>query len=266
MAGLLAGLAQLVSIAAAFWLGGGLIWRGLRGRARPELLLGVHLLLTMGVGTIALSIVSFSSYRDTGMSSAAMTALAGSGNAVVIIGLMAALWFNREVFHAGQRVGVVLSWACSALMWGGLAFLGFTGGLADPNHFATRAYLPLCGAMVLADLWVAADALRFRAQLARRLALGLAEPIVVERLALWGYGAMARIGLVVMAPIVNTLALSPEQRMEIAPAVLMLSAFLILTTCVAYWLMLAPTEGYRRWVERRYAASARADGKHVPAR
>ena len=200
------------------------------------------------------------------MSPTALAALAGAGNGVVIVGLMAALWFNCEVFHAGQRESVALAWACSALMWGGLAFLGWTGGLTDPNQFADPAYLPLCGAMVLADLWVAVDALRFRAQLSRRLALGLAEPIVVERLALWGYGAVARIGLVVMAPIVNALTPSPEQRIEIAPAMLLLSAFLILTTCVAYWLMLAPTEGYRRSVERRYAVRGPARGEEVRAR
>ena len=265
VAGLLAGLAQLASIGAAFWLGGGLIWRGLRGQGKPELLLGVHLLLTMGVGTILLSIVSLASYRDTGMSTAAFAALAGAGNGVVIVGLMAALWFNCQVFHAGQRAGVALAWACSALMWGSLAFLGWTGGLADPNQFADSAYLPLCAAMVLADLWVAVDALRFRAQLVKRLALGLVEPIVVERLALWGYGALARIALVVMAPIVSALAISPEQRIEMAPAMLLLSAFLIMSTCVAYWLMLAPTEGYRRWVERRYAAGRQAGRMHVPA-
>jgi hypothetical protein len=256
-------LAQLVSIGSALWLGGGLIRRGLRGQRRPELLMGLHLLLALGIGTIALSIVSFAAYRETGMSPSALAVVSGSGNAVVIIGLMAALWFNCEVFHEGRRAGVLLAWGCSALMWLGLAHLGRTGGLADPNQFAAPAYLPLCGAMVLADLWVAVDALRFRAQLIKRLALGLAEPIVVERLALWGYGAVARIGLVTMAPIVSALTPSPQQRIAVAPAMLLLSAFLILSTCVAYWLMLSPSKSYRNWVERRYAAPRTA---HAPAR
>ena len=48
-----------------------------------------------------------------------------AGNAVVIIGLMAALWFNIDVFHAGQAVGRWLLWICSALMWAGFGFLLF---------------------------------------------------------------------------------------------------------------------------------------------
>jgi hypothetical protein len=220
--------------------------------------MGVHLVLALAIGTIALSIVSLAAYRETGMSPTALAVLSGSGNAVVIVGLMAALWFNCEVFHEGQRAAVLLAWGCSALMWLGLAYLGRMGGLADPHQFGLPAYLPLCGAMVLADLWVALDALRFRAQLVKRLALGLAEPIVVERLALWGYGAVARIGLVTMAPIASALALTQQQRIEIAPAMLLLSAFLILTTCLAYWLMLAPTASYRSWVDRRYAAPGSA--------
>ena len=253
MAGLVGGLAQLASIVSAFWLGGRLIRRALRGQGKPEMLLGVHLVLTMGVGSLLLTVVSVSAHSDTGVSPTGLFALAISGNSVVIVGLMAALWFNYDVFHAGQRAGRLLAFACSALMWAGFAYLVWAGGLIGEHQFSTT-YMPFCLAMVLTDLWVAVDALRFRAQMAKRLALGLAEPIVVERLALWGYGAVARIGLVVMTPVVNWLAPTAEQRAVVSPWLLVLSGFLILTTCVAYWLMLSPTEGYRRWVERRYAA------------
>jgi hypothetical protein len=251
----LAALAQVVSIGSAFWLGGGLIRRGLRERRRPELLLGAHLLLALGVGSLILTVVSAASYQDTRLGQASLTRLSVVGNAIVILGLMAALWFNYDVFHGGRPAGRLLAWTCSGLMWAGFAYLGFSGGISSADPFG-RSYLPFGLAMVLADLWVAADALRFRAQLVKRLALGLAEPIVVERLALWGYGAVARIGLVAMAPIVSALGISAERRLELAPGFYVLSGFLILSTCVAYWLMLAPTEGYRRWVERRYAAVA----------
>jgi hypothetical protein len=110
--------------------------------------------------------------------------------------------------------------------------------------------------MLLADVWVAAEALHFRAQLRRRLALGLAEPLVAERLSLWSFAAIARMGLVTMAPAVTAAALSAAQRAALTPWLLSASALLILGTCIAYWLMLAPTETYRRWVERRYASAA----------
>ena len=66
---------------------------------------------------------------------------------------------------------------------------------------------------------------------------------------------LAVVMVYVLAAIINALAPTAEQRALISPWLLMLSGFLILTTCVAYWLMLSPTGGYRRWVERRYAAA-----------
>jgi hypothetical protein len=255
LSGLLGGLAQLGSIASAFFLGGRLLRRALRGAGQPELLLGLHLFLAMGMGSLVLSYVSLSAYAETSASPSTLAGLALAGNAITILGLMAALWFNYRVFHSGESAGRLLAGAGTALMWIGLAYYVWAGGLAAPGRFGPE-YWPFCAAQVLADLWVAGEALRFRAQMKKRLALGLVEPIVVERLGLWGYGALARMGLVTMAPTVTALVPSFERRAEIAPVLLLLSAFLIASTCVAYWLMLAPTAGYRRWVERRYAAAS----------
>lgn len=255
-AGALGGLAQLASIGSAFWLGGRLIRRGLRGRATPELLLGAHLFLSIGVGSLLLTAVSLSSYSDFGIGAAGTARLAVAGNSLTIVGLMAALQFNSHVFHAGDRAGTLLALTGSALIWAGFAYLLRSGGLDDPATF-DASYWPLAGAMVLADLWIAGEALHFRARLRKRLALGLAEPLVIERLGLWGCAAVARIGLVMIAPVVTWAVPSPAERAALAPPLLAVSALLILVTCVSYWLMLAPTAGYRRWVERRYAPAAR---------
>ena len=251
-AGLLGGAAQLVSIASAFYLGGRLIRRGVTRNAAPELLLGLHLALAIGVGSLLLTVVAISAYADVGASAASLSRVALAGNVVTVFGLMSALWFNYRVFHAGSGAGALFAGVGSLAMWGGLAHFIASGGLDNPGEFGA-AYYPFCAAQVAADLWVAGEAIHFRAQMKRRLALGLVEPVVVERLGLWGYGALARIGLVTMAPIVNGLALSHEQRSEIAPALLVVSSLLIASTCVAYWLMLSPTQSYLRWVERRYA-------------
>jgi hypothetical protein len=253
-AGLLGGAAQLVSIASAFYLGGRLIRRGVMGRAAPELLLGLHLALAIGIGSLLLTIVSVSAYADVGASHDAIARLALAGNVITVLGLMSALWFNYRVFHSGSGAGVLLAGAGSLAMWAGLAHFLASGGLDTPGEFGP-SYYPFCVAQVAADLWVAGEAIHFRAQMKRRLALGLVDPIVVERLGLWGYGAIARIGLVTMAPIVNALGLSHAQRSEIAPALLIVSSLLIASTCVAYWLMLSPTESYLRWVERRHATA-----------
>ena len=194
-------------------------------------------------------------YAQTGPHPEGVSALALAGNCITIVGLMAALWFNYRVFYASERGGLLVTVAASLMMWAALVYFVAAGGLEHPAQYG-EAYWPLAFSMVLADAWVAGEALRFRTQLLRRLALGLADPVVVDRLGLWSAGAIARIGLVLMAPLTNALVPSAELRMEIAPGLLLLSALLILGTCVAYWLMLAPTDGYRRWVARRYATAA----------
>jgi hypothetical protein len=252
VAGLIGGLAQIASIASAVFLGARLIRRGVRGRAAPELLLGTHLLLSIGVGSLLLTISSVSVYDVGHYSERALYGLTFAGNAITILGLMAALWFNSTVFHAGQRVGRMFALAGCVAMWIGLALLFRSGALEAVVSYG-RAYWPLAFAMLAADVWVATEALHFRAQLRRRLALGLVEPLVVERLGLWATAAIARMGLVSIAPLTNGLVPSTEARAALAPWMLLLSALLILVTCISYWLMLAPTDGYRRWVERRYA-------------
>ena len=53
--GLLAGVAQCVYLGVAFWLGVRLVNLARRTRELPELLLGLHLILTLGVAYILLS-------------------------------------------------------------------------------------------------------------------------------------------------------------------------------------------------------------------
>jgi len=107
--------------------------------------------------------------------------------------------------------------------------------------------------MVLADLWLVADALRFRGQLLRRLALGLADPLVVDRLLLWSLASLARVALVLIAPITSAVFGMAHLPAGAVTSILLFSSLLILVATVSLWLMLVPSASYRRWVERRFA-------------
>jgi hypothetical protein len=138
-------------------------------------------------------------------------------------------------------------------MWLGFALYAWNGGIQMGDLYGPASW-PYVGTMVLADAWLVSDALRFRAQLRRRLALGLAEPLVVERLLLWSVASLARIGLVLIAPVTSVVVGGTNDlRISLVPALLTASALMIVAATVSLWLMLAPTEAYRRWVERRYA-------------
>ena len=249
------GFAQLVSIGSAFWLGGRLLRRARRGGGAPERLLGLHLLLAIGVGSLLLTIATTSLHTGEPLPPLVFDALTLAGNLATLAGLMAALWFNYRVFHDGQPSGRLVAIVASLLMWSGFALYVEAGGMkVGTADLYGRASWPYVGAMVLGDLWLVSDALRFRSQLLRRLALGLAEPLVVDRLLLWSVASLARVGLVLIAPLVSVLVTAPELRLAIVTPALSLSALLILTATVSLWLMLCPSEAYRRWVARRYAS------------
>ena len=248
------GMAQLASIGSAFWLGGRLLRKALRTGNEPERLLGLHLVLAIGVGSLLLGFATLTAYSEKPLPSMLFDAITVAGNASTILGLMAALWFNYHVFHERRRGGLVVASLSSAMMWLGFVVYASAGGIKSEGLYGRESW-PYVGAMVLGDLWVITDALRFRSQLMRRLALGLAEPLVVDRLLLWSIASLARVGLVLMAPLVSALVHTQALRVALAPFLLLLSALMIFGATVSLWLMLAPSERYRRWVHARYATA-----------
>jgi hypothetical protein len=202
-----------------------------------------------------LSIATTSADLPGRLSPAVFGALTVGGNLATLFGLMAALWFNYRVFHEGQRGGRIVAGVVSVLMWLGFALYAYDGGIEMGDLYGPASW-PYVATMVLADVWLVTDALRFRAQLRRRLALGLADPLVVDRLLLWSVASLVRIGLVLIAPITSVLVGGTNDlRISLVPALLAASAAMIFAATVSLWLMLAPTEAYRRWVARRYAAA-----------
>jgi hypothetical protein len=247
----LAGLAQFVSIASAFWLGSVLLLRARRGGGAPERLLGLHLLLAMGAGSLLLGVASTSAHMSP-LPYGIFFALVLAGNLATLLGLMAALWFNSTVFHGGASAGRTIAFAVSVLMWVGFGSYAALGGIQAPDLYGPGSW-PYVATMVIADLWLVHDALRFRRQLLRRLALGLAEPLVVDRLMLWSVASLARVGLVLMAPITSAAIGVTHLPLSLVTGLLLLSATLILVTTMSLWFMLVPSTAYQRWVERRLA-------------
>jgi hypothetical protein len=249
----LGGVAQAASIGSAFWLGARLLRRSFRaGGGMPERLLGVHLVGAIGLGSLLLSIASMSAYGSAPLAPAVFEGLVVAGNVTTLVGLGAALWFSALVFHGGERRPMALAATSTALMCAAFVYYAMAGGTRSSAALFGRSYWPLVAAMAACDLWLIHDALACRKQLLRRLALGLAEPMVVERVLLWAVASLSRLGLVLMAPVVSALT-DLETRRHAAPVLLMLSALLIFSSCVSLWLMLVPSARYRRWVEARYA-------------
>lgn len=149
--------------------------------ALPERLAAVALL---GIGPLGFGLTVLSTVIGASAPWLA-DALWAAASAALGVGTAATAWFTCSVFHPGDA----RSRTAAASMTGLLAALWlYEGAVAQfdaiaPATVATRiADFVRSGAM----LWGAWESLRYFALLRRRLALGLADPVVTRRFLLWG--------------------------------------------------------------------------------
>ena len=254
--GILAGIAQTLYLATAFGVGALLLTRAARSGDRHQRLLGWHLILAMGVGYLLLSIAVATIELGIAMDPTVRGWLVGLGNLATVSGLWATLVFTREVFRPDRADARTAVWILTALMAGGFAVYGLSGGFPSARYGSWGAATMLAG-IVGANLWVSWEPLRYHVRLRRRLKLGLAEPVVVDRFFLWGLGSAARLVLVLFGVGSALLVrhLEPSEALAFSKFVLAGTSVCGLIASVAYWLAFHPTPAYLRWVERRLGRS-----------
>jgi hypothetical protein len=100
--------------------------------------------------------------------------------------------------------------------------------------------------------WSASEALAYHARLRRRLALGLVDPVVVNRLLLWGIASTtSTLGCLVNGyfTLVSPLSVMDPVALVFCGACGAIGAVVMILTFV-------PPAGYLRFVEARHAARA----------
>jgi hypothetical protein len=253
--GIIAGIAQVLFLATAFLLAGHLLLQARRSRELPELLLGLHLLLAMGTGYLLIS-MGFVAAQQAAAPRRVIALLVGAGYFATILGLIATLIFNYRVFRPGSRRALAFVWLVIFAMGLGWAGYGLSGEFGLARFEGTWQWI-MTGGILAANLWVALEPLFYRRRLLRRLQLGLAEPLVVDRFLLWGCGSLARTAMVVAGGIASLVehhtALGAS--LPLTVGVLVFASACGLFTAVTYGLTFFPTQRYARWVARRYASS-----------
>ena len=255
--GIVAGLGQAIYLVAAFVLAWHLLRRAWRSRDMAPFLLGIQLLFAMGFGYLLCAAGMGLAMLSATPSRALVSTLLAAGHGATIIGLSAALLFERRVFWPEARWPLVVMAALMAAM--GIGWLGAT----TSGAFATGSYANgwvqlLTAGMLGTNLWVGIEPLVYHSKLAKRVPLGLAEPLVADRFLLWGLGSLARAGLILLGPAAEAMlaGLGAEARNSFSATTLTVASGLGLATSVAYWLTFNPTPAYARWVERRYRGAS----------
>jgi hypothetical protein len=161
--------------------------------------------------------------------------------------------FTQRVFRPGE------TWAL-ALAWCGLGMLsyGAVSGLAYLDRAADRAALsspdsPVIWVQVAAVLvyaWTTAEGFLAFRQARRRLRLGLADPLVVNRFLLWGVIGLA--SLLSTAPSLIIALSGGEDALGAVPR--LCTAAGGITASIALQLAFLPPARYRAWIASGSAA------------
>jgi hypothetical protein len=159
-----------------------------RTRALPEFILGLALLSIAGIGFPLSGLAPFAGAFQLVFTFGG-SFFSNTGNCLLMI-------FTVRVFHDASRLAWSAVGAAAALL--AIQAVGHTVGQALAQTPAEKLHAILlwsAGSLALSAIawgWVAFEALRYHALLRRRVALGLADPIVANRMLLWGLmGAVA---------------------------------------------------------------------------
>jgi hypothetical protein len=226
-----------------------LLWK--RTRELPEFLVGIGLLLVGGLGFPLIAAGGIGRVPNGELA----LGVVGLGVASLGLGVTALNVFTWKVFRPHQRWGGALS--LGTLVAGAVICIGAVRSLslgpadADPVATGARWWIALRLLFEVWYIWTIIEALSEHARARRRLALGLSDPVVVNRLFLWG--AMGVLGV-----LSNTVGVTlewcglspmydPSAALVLAANGLLMGAFMLLT--------FMPPPSYVRFISRRAAAT-----------
>lgn len=226
-------------------LGVRLLWMAWHTRGLPELAMGLGLFLLGGVGYPILEVVK----QARALPVDARVSLLAVQMACHAIGTTAFAFFVAHVFRPGSRIPIALTGLVLAAT-GGLVVLQLVGpGLAA---FVRAGEGPwrIHGAVSLAPLvWGGLESARYFHMMRRRLALGLAEPLIADRFRLWSISLFAS-GAVAGLSTAVELAGGSLSGSVVGSLVVAAGGGLSAATL---WLAFLPPRSYARRVEARSA-------------
>lgn len=232
-------LANVVAIVINLVVGLRLLQLGRERDELPERLLGLSLVFD-GIEWLLWLLAAYTPAAGTPLGNA-LSYLCSAGISASVICLLA---FNLRVFRPGSPLGRAAVVAASAAMVVGWIASGVIG---DWNGYRTDllwTWLPL-GVQGFAYAWTLCESGLCYLRLRRRLAHGLADPVLTNRLFLWsGYGAaMLASQLFLIA------AQCAANASGVYPALYdTFQAGLTLVACAALWLAFFAPQAYRSWL------------------
>jgi hypothetical protein len=239
----LAALGGGAFVLASLAVGIRLLFLAVRSGELPEFAIGLALLVMGGLGYPAAAVARGA--PDLGV--LPRVVLAALAMSCMVLGTGGIAVFNWKVFRAGRR------WAARFVVALGAALVGcFVWQAATPGFLAAAANrgAGLRGLEVLAGVslaWAAIESVSYSGKLEKRLALGLVDPLLADRVRLWSVAIVA-------AQFLNAASLvAVSVGVDIATwrfgGAIIGPIGLVAALCM--WLAFLPPERYRRFVLAR---------------
>ena len=207
-----------------------------RTRALPEFSLGLALFL-MGAISYPIFVVA---RLAIDLGDDARIALTLVSQALMLVGTLSLGVFNWRVFRAET------SWAPGLITAVAVVFLALLGWqCVQPGLMAfiaeNRGPFSASSALVGVTLvWGGVESLRYHAMLAKRVDLGLCDPVVADRIRLWGFAMLSAWSINVFSVIGQAFGIDPAT----SPAAGAVTGVMGLTATCALWLAFFPPPAY----------------------
>jgi hypothetical protein len=247
----IAAVGGLSFVLASLVVGLRLLWLARRTRQLPELAIGLALFLMGGIGYPLTAIARLA----TPLPDAVRTGFFALSLLCAFVGTLSAALFNQRVFRPGRRtaVGVVIGLGTAEMCF--MLLETVSPGLRAAAFYNEGLGLRLFTAMHGVPLaWAAVESFSYAAKLGRRARLGLAEPVVADRMRLWGISMLAALAINLASTITGFFGI--DLAATAGGALLIAPLGLIAAGCT--WLAFVPPAAYLRRVAARFAARGEA--------
>jgi len=216
--------------------------------------------LSMGTGLLCVAVLGIpvcAAGRTPGLVATPLgDAIFGAGLAIALFGIGLLYVFTWRVFRplAGwARALVVLVFASLGVAWIGLMVASSRGATLAEILPRTRPWgIAMVAQTAGAFAWTGIESLVYRARLQRRLALGLADPVLVNRFLLWGASALAAVAL--CAVVVASMLLGRAPLGDPMARIAMGAASAVVS--LSWYLAFLPPERYVRRIRERAGVPA----------
>lgn len=174
------------------------------------------------------------------------------GRLTTAVGLILIAFFTRLAFRKDARWAKWLAHGCALLMILGVAVSFAEGDWEGYRPLSSVGFWFEWVGLTAPGVWVAVEGFTHYRRAARRMALGLCDPIVANRFFIWG---LFGIGLVGSTTVVIPMNIEYERYGAFSVWADATSGATEMFTIATVWFAFYPPAFYRRWVGRRALAA-----------